>query len=168
MPSRKKKSEAWKKLRSAVRKGPKRVRIGRPRRNKESDPLLEPKNHKKVQISIESGFEKGTLIVFMFTDAFKKLNLIQGQKYTMAHDKLTRAGKCLKSIFKYARINDYIRKHSEEKRLPNFVGRCIIFYGARLENADAYIHITHNAKELEQLEKTKKYVRELFDRYSYS
>lgn len=92
MPGRKKKSDAWKKLYSAVQKGPKRVRIGRPRRNIDSDPLLEPKRHKKVQISIEVGFQEGTLTVFIFTAAFKK--------YTMAHDKLTRAGKYLKSIFK--------------------------------------------------------------------
>ena len=167
MPSRKKKSEAWKKLRSAAAKGPKRIRTVRPRRRGDKDPLTQSETRRVVSVTIDSGYEAtGTLVVIMFVDAFEQLYLKKGKTYSMAHDQLTRAGRCLKPLFKAASHNDYILKRIQERKLTNCVGRCFVQYGTAVSNTDASIHITHSEKEKKRREHIDKHLDTLFSRYS--
>ncbi len=166
MPSRKKKSAAWKKLRSAALKGPKRIRTARRRRSGDKDPLTDPGTRRNVSVTIDSGYAAGTLVVTMFVDAFEQLRLKKGKKYSMAHDHLTRAGRCLKPLFKAASHNDYILRRFQERKLSNCVGRCLVQYGIAVGDTDASIHITYSEQEKKRREQIDKHVQTLFSRYS--
>lgn len=167
MPSRKKKSSAWKKLRSAAAKGPKRIRMARPRRRGDKDPLTQSGTRRVVSVTIESGYEAtGTLVVVMFVDAFEQLRLKRGKKYSMAHDQLTKAGRCLKPLFKAVSHNDYILERKRERKLTNCVGRCFVQYGIVVGEPDASIHITYSELEKKRREQVDKHIDALFSKYS--
>jgi hypothetical protein len=165
MPSRKKKSEAWKKLCSAVKKGPRRVKMPQPRRKKGYDPLADSTMHKKVQLTLEMDMFPQHLVVIIFEKAFRRLNMLQGKSYAMPRDKLLRCGKALRKLFESASSYDFSRKKFCEETLNNVVGRCFVYYGQKIDNADANIRILPTLKEQEIQRRSKKYVARLFEKY---
>tara|TARA_B100000035_G_scaffold278081_1_gene256774 strand:+ start:251 stop:751 length:501 start_codon:yes stop_codon:yes gene_type:complete len=162
MPSRKKKSEAWKKLCSAAKKGPRRVKMPHPRRKKGYDPLADAAMHKKVQLTLEMDFMPQNLVVIIFEKAFRNLNMLQGKSYDMPRDKLLRCGKALRKLFESVSSYDFYRKKFCEKTLNNVVGRCFVYYGQKIDNADANIKILPTLKEQESRRLTKERVARLF------
>lgn len=162
MPSRKKKSEAWKKLCSAAKNGPRRVKLPQPRRKKGYDPLADASRHKKVQLTVEIDTTPQNLVVIIFEKAFEQLNMLQGKSYNMPSDKLLRCGKALRKVFESASYNDFSRKKFCEKTLNNVVGRCFVCYGQKIDNADANIKILPTLKKQENWRRTKEYVDSLF------
>lgn len=165
MPSRKKKSEAWKKLCSVVKKGPRRVKMPQPRRKKGYDPLYDSTMHKKVQLTLDMDMRPQHLVVIIFEKAFRRLNMLQGKSYDMPRDKLMICGKALRKLFESASSYDFSSKKMCEKTLDNAVGRCFVCYGQKIENADVNIRILPTLKEQENRRRTKEYVARLFANY---
>lgn len=168
MPKRKKQSDAYKKLRAAVRKGPKRVKISRPRRSTHQDPLTKPENVKRVQICLQYGMDERTLVVVMFKQAFSELGFVQHKIYNMERNRLTRGVKLFKKIYEKAPSVDFTRKKFKEIKLGYGVGRCLIFFGSSIENPDATINIQKTKEEQQRAEKVKAYVASLFEQYSFA
>ena len=100
MPKRrgrkKKGSDAWKNIVRIHKRGPKRVKVSRPRRRNDVDPLVVPEHSKRIQIVLKDGaFEPKFVGIAVFNQAFTDMGLVQDKMYTMAKNKLTRAGRAL-------------------------------------------------------------------------
>ena len=155
-------SDAYKKLRSAHRKGPKRVQNSRPRRSKGYDPLSDPKHARKIQIHLDYETGEKSIVVIMFRQAFSALRIIQNKTYNMDRDRLTKAAKELRKTFESWTHNDFILKKFREMKIGNGVGRCFVFVGASVEDPDATLRIGHAHKERLRREANKARVAALF------
>lgn len=162
MPRRPKMSDAYKKLRSAHRKGPKRVQNSRPRRSKGYDPLSDPKHSRRVQIHLDYETGEKSIVVFMFGQAFSALKFIQDKTYNMDRDRLTKAAKELRKTFESWTHNDFMLKKFREMKIGNGVGRCFVFVGASVEDPDATLRIGHTQEERRRREANKAHVAALF------
>lgn len=162
MPRRTKMSEAYKKLRSAHRKGPKRVQNSRPRRSKGYDPLTDPKHARKIQIHLDYESDGKSIVVIMFQQAFSKLRLVQGKTYNMDRDRLTSAAKALRKTFESRTHNDFMMQKFSEMNIRNGVGRCFVFVGVSIEHPDATLRIGNTQEERQRREAIKARVSALF------
>tara|TARA_B100000780_G_scaffold259930_1_gene211286 strand:- start:162 stop:686 length:525 start_codon:yes stop_codon:yes gene_type:complete len=161
MPKRRKKkgSDAWKNIVRLHKRGPKRVKLARPRRKGDDDPLLVPKHSKRIQIILNDGIYSDRKIgVVVFNQAFTEMGLGRKKEYTMTKNKLTRAGHALRKCLDLFSSNDYILGHLREKKLNNFVGRCIVMTG-KINKPDVLLNIVPDNKPSESQEQAKK----LFD-----
>ncbi len=140
MPSRTKKSKAWKKLCKATRNGPRKVVLRNPRMTKDTDPLEVADLTRKVQIRISGGYCKGNLVIVMFNQSFAKIGLRQGKTYSMSRNKLTMAAKVFQSVLKSATHNHFVMNRIIEKRFTK-TGRCYIMFNKEIEKPDAVINI---------------------------
>ena len=153
-----KQSKHWKKLRCLHRKGPKRVKIPKPRKKNGVDPLLVRENVNFVHVELPCG---NICTVIMFKTVFSQLNLKVSETYTMPIDRLTPAGRCLKKIYHSFGHNDFILKCSREIKMDNIVGRCLVFCQA-FTCPDAILKITKSTKDLEQEAERKRHIEELY------
>ena len=139
MPARRrkpKKSDAWKKLCSDFKRGPKRVKMPVKRHPGGYEPLKDPANIRRVQVTID-----GRNICFVITkSAFEYFNLVAGKTYDMPRDRLTRAGKAFKKRLEGDIHNKCVLKNVEQTKL-NKVGQCYVMYGIRSKSPDAVLHI---------------------------
>ena len=160
MTKRPKKSDAWKKLRKSYMRGPKRVKVPTRRRAKNYDPLEDLTRCKRIQLTLEGNKH----IAFLITkEAFERLNLKDGETYTMPRNRLTRAGKAFQTIFKVADHNSYVMKKSKEAKLANGVGRCIVWYGTKLKSPAAVLRIQRSVEEQKREEIHQLRVQKFFD-----
>lgn len=164
MPRRQKMSDAYKKLRSAHRKGPKRVKNSRPRRSKGYDPLSDPKHARRIQICLDYTSQKQNIVVVIFHQAFNQLKLVQGKTYNMDRDRLTNAAKILRKTFESWSHNDFILQKFKELKIGNVVGRCFVFAGTSVEDPDATLRIGHTQEERQQREAIRARVAALFSK----
>lgn len=163
MPKRrgrkKKGSDAWKNILRIHKRGPKRVKVSVPRRKLDYDPLTEPEHSKRVQIVLNDGASKPKLIgIAVFNQAFADMGLVQYKTYTMAKNKLTRAGCALRKCIELFGHNDFILGRMRELKLDNCVGRCIVMTG-KINKPDVQLTINPDKRELS---KNDGYVKELF------
>ena len=143
MPSRSKKTEAWKKLCRVARNGPRKVILRNPRLTKDADPLEVAELTRKVQIRISGGYCKGNLVIVLFKKSFAKIGLRQGKTYSMTRNNLTRAAKVFQSVLRSATHNHFVMNRTIEKRFTK-TGRCYIMFNKEIENPDAVINICAN------------------------
>lgn len=161
MPARRrkpKKSAAWKKLCSGFKRGPKRVKMPTERHPRGYEPLNDPTNIRRVQVTID-----GRNICFVIVkSAFEYLNLVAGKTYDMPHDRLTRAGKAFKKRFEGDIHNKCVLKNFEETKL-NMVGKCYVMYGMRSKSPDAVLHIQKTIEDQKRDAKMRKRMDQLFN-----
>lgn len=162
MPKSKRKpkpSKHWKQLRKQHRKGPKRIRIPKPRMKNGVDPLLVRENVKFVQVELPDG---NICTVVIFKTVFSQLCLEVSKTYTMPMDRLTHSGRCLKKIYHSFGHNDFVLKASREMKMDNIVGRCLVFCQA-FSGPDAILKITKSTAVLEQEAEIKRHIDKLFE-----
>ena len=155
---RKKGSDAWKNIVRIHKRGPKRIKVSRPRRKAGYDPLVESEHSKRIQILLNDSKHK--IVIVVFNQAFTDMGLIQDKTYTMAKNKLTRAGNALRKCIELFGHNEFILGCLRELKLDNCVGRCIVMTG-KINKPDAVLNITPEKRKLSKhaLDMTKK----LFD-----
>jgi len=136
-----KSSDAWRKLRAAHRKGPKRVRLQRPRKKNGIPALANPENVKKIQIVQGDGVDKHYMILVVFNQVFASMRLRPPRLYTMSRNMLTGNATLFKKVLDEFGHNDYILGAIREKKLDNRIGRCLIMTG-KLKEPDATFCIT--------------------------
>jgi hypothetical protein len=134
-----KSSDAWRKLKAAHRKGPKRVRLQRPRKKSGIPALANPQNVKKIQIIQDGGVDKHYMVLVVFKQVFASMRL--GPFYTMPRDKLTGKAALFKRVLDEFGHNDYILGRLKEMKLDNKIGKCLIVTG-KLKEPDATFYIT--------------------------
>lgn len=152
MPKRrgrkKKGSDAWKNIVRIHKRGPKRVKVSRPRRRNDVDPLVVPEHSKRIQIVLKDGaFEPKFVGIAVFNQAFTDMGLVQDKMYTMAKNKLTRAGRALNRCIELFGHNDFILGRMRELKLDNCVGRCIVMTG-KIKSPDVVLNITPEKRQL--------------------
>lgn len=160
--TRRKKSDAWKELRKAHIKGPKRVRISSERRKKGVDPLLRPESSRILQIEHH---EHGVIYVVVLKSAFQRMGLRIDCERTMREDKLYGAGAALRKIFDSLSYNQRVLGSVKMVNVPNYVRRCIISSKPFQRPSLARIVVQPTLKQEQRMEKTRKYVADLFERY---
>ena len=144
---RKKKSEAFKALLKAHKKGPRRVKLPTERTDDEDDDedhLLNPKKSKHIQL-VMNGPDTDYICVVVLPTAFKKMLLSSGKTYTMTNKRLTVAGRCLSKTFDVLDHNDRIFKRVHHMDLKNIAGRCLVVSG-KFKVPDATLIITSEKK----------------------
>ena len=163
-----KSSEAWKKLVASHRKGPKRVRIHRPRKKNGVPALANPENIKKIQIVQNDGFKEKHMGLVVFKGVFASMNLKQSGVYTMPRNQLNRTARLFKSLLDEFSHNDYILGRLREKKLTNKIGKCVIFTG-KIKEPDATFQImpvlkkkTQNQIKFER--KNREKIRQMFEK----
>jgi hypothetical protein len=163
---RRKTSSAWKNLKKIHQKGPKRVRIDKPRKRKGIDPLTVRANVKFVRVFIQKVTEEDKkMTIIIFNRVFQEMGLYAKNEFTMEKDRLTRAGAGFKKLFDAFGHNDYVRKVQREMKLSNIVGRCLIF-AEHFKTFDTTLYITPTSKEKEKQLTTAEHVRQLFEQSS--
>ena len=142
MPKRKKKkgTDAWRNLLKVHKKGPKRVRINRPRKKNGIDPLTTEEHARKVQIIFKQSCGKdNSMCIHMFKESFHKIGLKEGCVQKMTEKQYTRAARDLEKTFGVFTHNDYLLTNIKEMKLET-IGRCILITG-KLRKPDATLHI---------------------------
>ena len=153
MPKRrgrkKKGSDAWKNIVRIHKRGPKRIKVSRPRRKGDVDPLVVPEHSKRIQIVLEDGmsYKKNFVGIVVFNQAFTDMGLVQDKTYKMTKNKLTRAGNALRKCIELFGHNDFILGRLRELKLDNCVGRCIVMTG-KINKPDAILNITPEKKKI--------------------
>lgn len=142
---RKKKSDAFKKLIKAHKKGPKRLTLYKERVKEGEDPLLNPSKSKHIQLMIKSCYEIQYICVVVLPISFKKMSLSQGKTYTMTNKRLTRAGRCLYKTFDVLDHNDRIFERVHHMNLTSAAGKCLVVAG-KFKVPDATLIITSEEK----------------------
>lgn len=155
------KSEAWKNLRKAHLKGPKRVALTSERRKKGVDPLFRPESSRIVEIDHH---ENGLLYVVVLKSVFERMGLRPGSDKTMREGKLFGAGAALRKTFTAISHNDRILGTILPLNFPNYVRRCFISPRPFGRPAQAKVSIRPSLEEEERSKKTAAYVRALFNR----
>lgn len=156
---RRKKSDAWKNLKKAAARRPKRVLQMNPRRKKNApDPLTQEEFHKTVQIVTE----RGEVLVILFKQAFFSAGFGQNKVYEMPKDKLCGAARKLRKTFERLQHNDYILKRSKEMRLASPIGRCHVLVGGSFKSPDAIIRLQKTQKQLDAEAKINERIERLF------
>lgn len=146
MPKRKKGkgSDAWKDLVKRYKKGPKRVRINKKRRPADHTPATDLSQSKIVQIVSKGPYgSTKNIIVLLYKERFRGLNLQDGKTYTTSIKKPFRAAKTLKPALTGMSHNDVVLK---KVKLEKYAGKCIVFAGIS-KNPDAIIHYIPEQKQ---------------------
>ena len=159
-----KKTEAWKELRKAYKKGPKRMKIGSERRKKGVDPLLRPETSRIIKIDHH---RHGSIYAVVLKSVFERMGFSIGCEKTMREDKLYGAGVVLRKAFDSLGYNDRVLGNVKKVNLSNFARRCLISSKPFQGPSQASLVIEPSLKEVERMEKTRQYVKALFERYPY-
>ena len=170
MPKRrgrkKKGSDAWTNILRVHKRGPKRVRVSRPRRRNNIDPLTLPEHSKRIQIALkDNAFKSNFVGIVVFNQAFTDMGLVQDETYTMSKNKLTRAGHALQKCIELFGHNDFILGRIRELKLDNCVGRCIVMTG-KINSPDVVLNIMPEKRKpskhvIDMFKKNTTYKREV-------
>lgn len=136
-----KSTEAWRKLKAAHRRGPKTVRLQRPRKKNGIPALANPKNIKKIQIIQDDASEQRYMVLIVFKQVFESMRLSAENTYTMPRNKLVGMASLFKKVLDEFGHNDYILGRLKEMKLNNRIGKCVIATG-RVKKPDATFYIT--------------------------
>lgn len=136
-----KSTEAWRKLKAAHRRGPKTVRLQRPRKKDGIPALANPKNIKKIQIIQDDASEKRFMVLIVFKQVFESMRLNSENTYTMPRNKLVGTASQFKKVLGEFGHNDYILGRLKEMKLNNRIGKCVIATG-KVKKPDATFYIT--------------------------
>ena len=157
-----KSTDAWKDLVKRYKKGPKRVRLTRKRRPADHTPATDLSQSKTVQlVSKERYGSTKNIIVLLYKERFRELNLQDGKTYTTNAKTPFKAAKTLQPALKNMSHNDIVLK---KVKLEKYAGKCIVFAGIS-KNPDATIHyipeqnktptISKHFKESDSIVRTK-------------
>lgn len=139
-------TEAWRQLKAAHQRGPKRVRLQRPRKKDGIPALANPKNIKKIQIIQD---DTKYMVLIVFKQVFASMHLRPKHTYTMARNRLVGKAILFKNVLDKFGHNDYIFGRLKEMKLDNMIGKCLITTG-KLKDPDATFNITRPVKVCRQ------------------
>lgn len=144
MPKKKRGTDAWKDLVKQYKRGPKRVKLHRKRRPASHTPATDPSQSKIVQlVSKERYGSTKNIIVLLFKERFRELNLHDGKTYTTTMKTPFKAAKRLKPALTNMSHNDIVLK---KVKLEKYAGKCVVFAGIS-KNPDAIIHYIPEQKQ---------------------
>jgi len=146
-------NEAWRQLRAAHRRGPKRIQLQRPRKKDGIPALANPENISKIQIIQDDGpSNKRYMILIVFKQVFASMRLKQERPYTMPRNRLLGKAVLFKKVLDKFEHNDYILGQLKEMKLDNKIGKCLIMTG-KLKKPDATFYITRPVIERNPVQK---------------
>lgn len=164
MPKRgrpKGKSDAWKNLVRAVKRGPKRVKKHRSRARNGVNPLSDPKASRRIQI-VQKGLCERRLGVSVRKSVFDRMGLEECGEYSMHRGELTRAARLLKKAINLFGHNDFVLGgRMVELKLDNFVGKCVVLTG-NIKNPNATLIIRPEKIEQDQRDKVSEHISAMF------
>lgn len=158
---RKKKTDAWKNLRKAAAKGPKRVRMHAQRIKNGVDPLTEAKFRRLIQIVNPKGKE---FVVVITLSSFCKMQICKKKCYKMPLNRLTKNGEMFADILEKVSYIDFASNPQTELQMKQPLGRCIVFAG-HIGTPDATFRINQrelSEEEQSRAEKNRKYIEALY------
>lgn len=153
-PRKKKKSEEWKKLLRAHKKGPKRVKLTKGRRKKGVDPLTDREHTKHIQIIADDGFLTHNICVVVLNSAFSQMYLGSENLYEMTYGTLNFAGICLRKALTALSHNDRVLKRIKEVKSDGIAGRFLVADGT-FKTPDVTLRIRRDIPKISDLVKQR-------------
>lgn len=153
-PRKKKKSEEWKKLLHAHKKGPKRVKLTKERFKKGIDPLTMPEHTKHIQIFMDDGFLTYNICVVVLKSAFNQMFVRSDSVYEMTPSTLIFAGRCLRKALTALSHNDRVLKRIKEVKSDGIAGRFLVADGT-FKTPDVTLRIRRDIPKISDLVKQR-------------
>ena len=157
-PRKKKKSEEWKKLLRAHKKGPKRIKLTKERYKKGVDPLTVREHTKRIQIVYVDGATTKKTCSVVLNSSFSNMFIREQKTYEMSSDKMSIAAKSLRRGFMELGHNDRILKRVKEIKTTGIAGRFLVADG-EFKNPNVTLYIRTPCKKLTD---TRDHVERLF------
>lgn len=158
---RKKMSEEWKRLRTAHRRGPKRVKIPIERRKNGVDPILTPEHSRRVQIMFEDKDSDKYVSVIVLKSVFERMGLHCGDDIQTKEGNLHRAAFRLRKTFDVLQHNDRVLNTPKLVKFDSYVRRAWVF-GNPFREYDAIIRICESDEKRASREKIRRHLDQLF------
>ena len=145
-PRKKKKSEEWKKLLRAHKKGPKRIKLPKERFKKGIDPLTVREHTKHVQIIVDQNYYTYNICVVVLNSAFSQMSIGSKTLYEMTHGTLNFAGRCLIKALTTLGHNDRVLKKIKEVKSNGIAGRFLVADG-KFKAPDVTLRIREDVQQ---------------------
>jgi len=159
---RKKMSKEWKKLRSAHRKGPKRVNLSVERRKNGVDPILTPEHSRRIQFEFETRTTNKYVSVIVLKSVFERMGLHVGDDLQMKEGQLHKSARSLRKTFDVLEHNDRVLKTAKLVKFDSYVRRAWVF-GEPFGKHDAILRISFSDKRKSEMTATQRHVSRLFE-----